>query len=123
MSFQHEIELWDGKTVAALDAIFARYSQQNEFVTALITYLEELVLQVGASWLLKKVAESDRTFSLSEVGTIYTLLPQLEAWQTKLHLLQLLPFLPINNKQKEPVKTFLRACLLDNNKFVHAWAL
>lgn len=122
MNFQHEIETWDGKTVAALDDLFARYGRETEFVATLIAYLEQPILQVGASWLIKKVAESDRAIPPNEVHAIYALLPQLEAWQTKLHILQSIPFLPISDNQKSAVEAFLRACLLDKNKFVRAWA-
>lgn len=114
--------MWDGRTVAALEDVFARYGHSTEFVPALIAYMEEPILQAGASWLLKKVAESGRAFSPTEVHAIYELLPQLEAWTTKLHILQSMPFLPITCQQKNVVEPFLRDCLCDKNKFVRAWA-
>lgn len=122
MNFQHEIKTWNGKTVAELEDVYTCYAHQAEFVATLITYLEQPILQMGASWLLKKVAESERAFSPAEARAIYALLPQLEAWQTKLHILQAMPTLAIHSNQKHQVEKFLRACLLDKNKFVRAWA-
>lgn len=127
MNFQSELAAWDGKTVATLEAIFARAGSDPQFpdlqfVDALIDYLSQPVLQKGASWLLKKRAESGDAFSAEQVDAIYALLPQLEAWETKLHILQSIPALPISVAQREGVEDFLRSALLDKNKFVRAWA-
>jgi len=53
---------------------------------------------------------------------VFKLLPQFGHWETKLHILQCIPFLQIAKTEKKEVEAFLRKCLVDNNKFVRAWA-
>ena len=50
------------------------------------------------------------------------LLPNLKCWETKLHILQSLPYMKIANSEKKKVEQLLRKCLIDENKFVKAWA-
>jgi hypothetical protein len=53
---------------------------------------------------------------------LFKLLPKLERWESKLHILQCLPYIQISSAAKENVEVFLRRCLIDDNKFVRAWA-
>ena len=50
------------------------------------------------------------------------MLDRLEHWESKLHLLQSMPYMPIEKPVKQPVEFFLRNCLVDNVKFVRAWS-
>lgn len=45
-----------------------------------------------------------------------------QSWQTRLHLLQLIPHLNLGPKQAELLFTYCRCHLADDNKFVRAWA-
>ena len=38
------------------------------------------------------------------------------------HILQCLPYLAIPKKDKDKVQRFLRKCLVEDNKFLRAWA-
>lgn len=122
VNFRHEIEAWDGKTVAALEAIFAREGNDPGFVDALVDYAQQPILQKGATWLIKKRAESGARFTPQQIDAIYALLSGLETWEAKLHILQSMPALPIDANQKDAVEMFLRECLRGKNKFVRAWA-
>lgn len=78
--------------------------------------------QGGTTWLLKHRLDSGFKLKKNQVKNIYRLLPTLDYWQVKLHLLQSMAYMPINNSEKSLVETFLRQCLTENNKFVRAWA-
>ncbi len=47
---------------------------------------------------------------------------EIEQWESKLHILQSFPFMPIPHSEKKKVEVFLRKCLVENNKFVRVWA-
>jgi len=55
-------------------------------------------------------------------GKVLALLPELLSWQSKLHVLQSLPYLDIPSKDKRKLECFLKQALADKNKFVRAWA-
>ena len=50
------------------------------------------------------------------------MLDKLEHWETKLHILQSIPFMPIEITERKKVDAFLRETLTDPNKFVRAWS-
>lgn len=121
-TLQQAIAEWDGKSADYIGNVFEQHHTEATFVDELIELLQLVSLQKGASWCLKKYTETDRNLDAFQVETIYALLPQLEHWETKLHLLQSISALPIPAVQKANVETFLRECLADKNKFVRAWA-
>jgi hypothetical protein len=47
---------------------------------------------------------------------------RLESWGSKLHLLQCLPHLAIDERAKPALESFLRDSMGSDNKFVRAWA-
>lgn len=122
MSIKNEILAWNGKSVDDIMAIYGRYHQQSDFINELVSYLSQAELQKGVTWLLKKHLESDGYIEPKEVKKVYSLLSKLEHWESKLHVLQGIPFMPISKTEKKKVEQFLRECLIDNNKFVRAWA-
>lgn len=104
-----------------IQATYDTYHHSDSFITSLINYLQQIELEKGASWLLKKHLENDNKLSAVEVTQIMKLLSQLQHWETKLHILQLLPYLTIKKADKKKLEYFLRACLPEQNKFVRAW--
>ena len=112
----------DPTSAADLSDVYKQFSGNKHFTHQLVTWLADKSLQRGASWLLKKHLEADTSIPLREVNRLYDVLPQLEHWETKLHVLQCLPMLSISSEQKKTVEAFLRTCLVAPNKFVRAWA-
>ncbi len=121
MSIKQEIINWDGKSSKYITATYNRYSNENLFSSQLIEFTQQAKLQKGATWLLKHHLECGWKIPSKEIAKIYKLLPKLEHWETKLHILQCIPYMPINKTAKKHVETFLRKCLSDDNKFVRAW--
>ncbi len=121
MNIENDIANWDGKSSTDIERIYQRYSDKSFFISTLIDLLKQQELQKGASWLLKKHLESGSTLETNDIALIYKLLPKLIHWETKLHILQSMPYMPVGKAQKKKVEAFLRDCLTDDNKFVRAW--
>ena len=122
MSVKTEIEQWDGKSANAIGMIYERHHHDPSFISETIALIANASLQKGATWLLKRYLENKNKIADDQVSKIYEKLGALEQWESRLHILQCLPFMPITKPEKRKVELFLRSCLADNNKFVRAWA-
>ena len=119
---QKQIAAWDGKSAQGIDAIYQRYCDKATFVSDIIRFLQQVPLQKGASWLLKKYLETGGELNPADIKKIYILLRHIEHWESQLHILQCIPYMPISKGDKTKVELFLRTCLADSNKFVRTWA-
>lgn len=79
-------------------------------------------LQRAATWLLKRHLEAGNSLSPGGSRVILDALPDQEHWESKLHVLQCLPYLEIPEDQSAGLERFLDSCLESDNKFVRAWA-
>ena len=122
MSLQQDLAQWDGKSAVAITAVYTTHHQTDNFIPVLIASLADPVAQKGGSWCLKKHLETAGTLTPAQIDQIYGSLPQLDNWETKLHLLQSVPYLPISPKQEKVVESFIRQNIISDKKFVRAWA-
>lgn len=122
MSLEQDIIGWDGASSNDIEVIYRRYGEDSFFLNEIIRFLNNKALQKAATWLLKRTFDDQETIGQSEVKAVYDFLPGLEHWESKLHVLQCIPFMPVPISQKKVVEMFLRDCLADRNKFVRAWA-
>ena len=122
MSIQKEISGWDGKSVTDIEAIYKRYGHQASFSSDLIKCIEQEPQQKAVTWLLKRHLENGTKLKTDQVKKIYAALPKVRLWESKLHILQSIPLMPIPESEKKRVEVFLRKCLIDDNKFIRAWA-
>ncbi|NOX92931.1 MAG: hypothetical protein GXP18_10930 [Gammaproteobacteria bacterium] len=122
MSIKLEIAQWDGKSTNDIGEIYHRHCHDSSLTTVIITLVADEALQKGATWLLKRYLENENRLMDTEIAKIYDHLSILTQWESRLHILQCFPFMPILKSRKKKVESFLRDCLLDNNKFVRAWA-
>ena len=122
MSIDQEIISWDGKSSDDINAVYSRHKNDNFFLLQIIEFAQQEPLQKGATWLLKRHFEGGQNIEESQATKIFGLLPNLEYWETKLHILQCLTYMEIANTEKKETEFFLRKCLTDENKFVRAWA-
>ena len=117
-----EIGAWDGKTAGFVNGVYAQFQVEPQFGGWLVTLLEKRPLQKGASWLLKKHLEQGNPLDEPLLSQLFTLLPRLAHWETKLHLLQSLDHLIIPASSVRQVEQFVHDCLTSKKKFVRAWA-
>jgi hypothetical protein len=122
MSLEKEIVSWDGKSSGDIDAIYIRHRNDDSFVSKIIELSRQVGIQKGATWLLKRHLEGSHKLEGNEVAALLKLMPKLEHWESKLHILQCLPYIRVGRTEKCNVEIFLQKCLVDKNKFVRAWA-
>lgn len=122
MSIQQAVVDWDGKSADDLTAVYDQFGDEPAFLSDMISLISGVSCQKGASWLLKRYVEDHGSLCVSDANQIYELLKGIAHWETKLHLLQCMPYLPITKSYVKRVEFFLRECLVDQNKFVRAWA-
>lgn len=122
MSIRQDIAAWDRKSADYLGKVYARHANASMFVPEILGLMQEEALQVGTTWLLKRYLDEYGHLPPDVVDDVYASLPTAGHWETKLHVLQSIPNLPIPSGHKSRVEAFLRACLGDEKKFVRAWA-
>ena len=122
MNLEQEISGWDGKSSSDIAAIYIQYGGANYFVSEIIELSKRTDLQKGTTWLLKHHLENSGELKANECTSLLRLLPELQHWETRLHMLQCLPCMNINSEETRIVEMFLRNGIVDNNKFIRAWA-
>ena len=116
------IRSWDGRVSGDIDAIYMRHCNDESFVSNVVKCLQEVKLQKGATWLLKRYLERGQTMKPNHVAKIFAQLSKLESWESRLHVLQCMQYMPIGARERAQVEGFLRKCLIAPNKFERAWA-
>ena len=122
MSLSSDIRAWDGKSADDIRAVYDQFCTTEAFVPTLLRLLPDPSHQKGASWLLKRYLDQGGMLVEGLARQFYATIPSLELWESKLHVLQCLPNVAIPLVCKPGIETFLRECLLDDVKFVRAWA-
>lgn len=122
MSIEQDLSNWDGKSATDIQGLYDARHREPDFADAIIELSFVLAFEKGATWLLKAWLEDGNTLEQSKISKIYESLSQLEHWEAKLHLLQIIPFMPVTEADKENVYNFLKTTLTSQNKFVRAWS-
>ena len=122
MNIEKELAAWDNKSADEIKAIFVSHSGEPNFAEKLVSLITKESIQPGATWLLKALLESGTELTTDQIHYVYSSLSSLDHWESKLHVLQSIPYMPINAAQADDLHKFLRATIADPNKFVRAWA-
>lgn len=110
-TLSEEIASWDGKSAAALEAAYERHSAEEGFVTTILAHLLDAELQRAATWLLKKHLKVGNPLSVAGCRAVFGGLSVQEHWESRLHILQCLPYLDIPEDDTVGLEQFLDACL------------
>ena len=121
-ALSEEMGSWDGKSAAALQSMYERHRTEEDFVATILAHIVDVELQRAATWLLKQHLETGNSLTAPACRTILGALSVQEHWESKLHMLQCLPYLEIPEDESADLEGFLEACLESDNKFVRAWA-
>lgn len=119
---QRDIAAWDGKSAEDIELIFSRYAASDDIADAILALIGKAECQQGATWLLKRSFEQGISLNVKNTQLLIDALPALSCWQAKLHCLQSIGYLQIPNGGVLALEYWIRQCLIDNNKFVRAWA-
>jgi len=122
MTLLDEIASWDGKSAAALQSTFERHSDEEDFLATILEHIADVEMQRAATWLLKRHLEVGTSLFPEGSRVILDALSDQEHWESKLHILQCLPYLDIDEDQSADLERFLDSCLESDNKFLRAWA-
>jgi hypothetical protein len=124
MSIRDQLKDFDGKHGDVIERILAEYNSSKSPINELVLLIadDEENIQIGATWLLKRLAETGARFKPKQLIALFDLLPGLDNWVTKLHVCQMLQYVEIPDESKKKVAWFLEQNLLGKNKFVKAWS-
>lgn len=117
------LETFDGKHTSGLEGVAVRVHAAPP-LTDLIVLAEspKIHVQIGATWLLKRLQEMGATFSSSQVEDVLGLFEHVDHWGATLHLLQMLPGFTISANQKNGLFSYLKTALASRKPFVRAWS-
>ncbi|MCG8479081.1 MAG: hypothetical protein MI724_08310 [Spirochaetales bacterium] len=122
MDIKRAIAAWDGKSAAKIRGVYNVYHRKEHFIASVLDVLTAADYQNGATWLLKAWLESGNILDDDQTRAVYSSLGTLKHWEARLHVLQAIPFMSIDEESKNRVALFLRETLTDSNKFVRAWS-
>ncbi|MGZ5564902.1 MAG: hypothetical protein ACXWFY_06910 [Chthoniobacterales bacterium] len=117
-------EFDEGSKNDFLDRIAENYPADLTLLKHLISLAEcaEPSLQIAATGLLKRYHLGGAYLPQAAVGRLLDLLAAVEAWESRLHLLQMLAGLEIPQSHAESLCDCLQRFVQDRNKFIRAWA-
>lgn len=121
MSLNKALVQWDGKSKDKVIEIYHRFYQGREFIAQLLKLASDETTQVGATWLLKHHLENNPRSVIDE-KVFFELLFSVSQSESKLQLLQCLPYVSISKAHKKTLEICLKRALSDDNKVVRAWA-
>lgn len=116
---------YDGRDAGYLDGLAAEWPPDEALLIHLIDFAAQAdpLPQVAATGLLKRYREAGAAFPEALSLRLLDLLPGAVRWEARLHLLQMLPSLPIPENRAATLKEFLETCLAGKkNRFIRAWA-
>ncbi len=116
---------YDGKRIAPFRAVAEAVRVGPESaVDELIDLVgsDEMELQVGATWVLKHLAEQGRVPRGRNAAALLRLLDRPLAPDAVLHLLQTIPYMEIDSAQHEALRSALLALIGSRRTFIRAWA-
>ncbi len=122
MTLEHELNSAEGQSAIDLKVLLSRHGNEGHFSADILALLQKGQCTREASWLLKAWLESGHQLDELQVRAVYGCFSTAARWETRLHLLQCMPYLPIASEDCDKLYTFLKYQLSDTNKFVRAWA-
>lgn len=124
MPIETELAKFDGKNIAALRRVAQRYTPDTVTVDKVVSFAcsRDSLFQSAATWLLKHWTESGLALSQTQCGPLIALLNNEIHWQSRLHILQLLPTMSIEKRRKSRLHRALMSDLTHQNRLVRAWA-
>lgn len=118
------LEQFDGKHTDILDRVADDFPANPSLLSHLVSMAEcaDSPVQTAATAVLKRYSTAGAVFTSTLVVRLLDLLSTVTHWESRLHLLQMLPALPIPSSHAESLCESLHGSLRDRNKFVRAWA-
>ena len=125
MDIAATLRSYDGKRVAPFRAVAAAVRDAPESAIGQLVDLaasDEMELQVGATWVLKHLAERGTAPRGRSAARLLSLLDRPMAPDGVLHILQTLPHMRIEAGQHESLRRSLLTLIKSRRTFIRAWA-
>ena len=122
MPLQDDIQAWDKKSKQDILYVYERHSDNPDFIGFLLDLSKHDDCSEGATWLIKHALENGLEFDDQHINVFCGMIEIELSWQSKLHILQILPFIIVPAEYKHQMMAFIRQSSEDENKFVRAWA-
>lgn len=114
---------WDGIHTAHLRQLYLENREDPSFIPATLALLEnEHAVEVSSSWVLKHHIDQGEMLSSDQVDQLINKLPELRFWESRLHLLQMIPQISLTDAQAERLEPAVRKHLSSDRAFVKASA-
>ncbi len=125
MDIAAALRSYDGKRVAPFRAVAEAVRGAPESAVPELLDLaasDEAALQVGATWVVKYLAERGEAPNGESAAQVIDLLDRVEAPDAVLHLLQILPYIAIPSGRMAALNRTLERMIHSRRAFIRAWA-
>lgn len=114
---------WDGVRTEHLHDLYVRCQDDPGFFIALVDICSsDPDLMKAATWLIKHHYDHGHILTQTVTDRLLSSCNHADNWEARLHLLQLLPYVPLNEDNLTVVEEFVHRCMGDRNTFVRAWS-
>jgi hypothetical protein len=114
---------FDGKQIAPLKQGLAA-AEAGEFLAVTDYFAHDNVMfQAGATWLVKGALERSKEIPANVVEAMFDAADQYKHWEPKLHALQSVQYLDLEQVNREKVAAALPVLSDDRKTLVQVWAL
>ena len=118
-----ELRAWAGPSTDALGNAYERHASKPRFVADLLRLAGEPETEVPATWILRRRVEQAEPLSRAQTKRLVALLPALERWEARLHVLQCVPSLDLTAADARALVPTVGADAGSPHNFVRAWAV
>ncbi len=121
---QSQLLEWNQKQVQYLTNIYHENVNNEDFWEYILElFLEDNKLEFATTWLMKHHYDNGYSLQEKQIISIYQHADQVEFWQAKLHLLQLVEMIQIPNVVLNEIDLFARKNFKEQQPFIKAFAL
>jgi hypothetical protein len=114
---------WDGTHTAYLKNLYREYRDDPALIPATLALLETAqAVEVSCSWVLKHHVDQGEMLSSDQVDQLVKKMAGLRFWESRLHLLQIIPNVSLTPAHAEQLEPSIRPLLFADKKFVKAAA-
>lgn len=120
---KEELKEWEGVHTEPLKILYQTYSHHPDFFPSLVEWLwEDPLYQSPCTWLIKHHYDNKGQLEMHLIEPVILPCEELCHWEAQLHLLQLLPYLPLKDSYLPQLEGFVRRNLESPRPFLRAWA-
>ena len=116
-----ESELRHASQVETLRGLLDHFKGDAAFMDRLLQSACEPDLESASTWLMLNFLRNDGACDVEQSSRLISLLPVVEGWQARLHVLQSISELQIPSSLKDNLFEWLLRLIEDKNNFVRAW--